>query len=150
VRIPLTYGPGAAGNFRALVKLADTPWWLPFASIANRRSLVHVDDLVEAFVIAATHPASPGRTLIAAHPQPVSTPRLVESLRRALGRPRRLFPMPPALLEAGAGLAGMGARMRRLTRSLEVDPSALMRDLGWEPRKDLDAGIAASLAGWRA
>lgn len=145
VRIPLTYGPGVGGNFAALVRLADTGWWLPLAAIANRRSLVHIDDLVEALILAAAHPDASGRTLLAAHPQPVSTPRLVESIRAAVGRPRRLFAAPPALLEAGAMLVGQGARVRRLTRSLEVDASAFMRDLAWNPRVGLDAGLASWL-----
>lgn len=145
VRIPLTYGPGVAGNFAALVRLADTGWWLPLDAIANRRSLVHIGDLVEALILAAAHPDAAGRTLLAAHPQPVSTPRLVEAIRSAVGRPRRLFAAPPALLEAGASLVGQGARVRRLTRSLEVDASAFMRDLGWNPRVGLDAGLASWL-----
>jgi len=145
VRIPLTYGPGVAGNFAALVRTADTRWWLPLDGIANRRSLVHVDDLVAALILAATHPDAPGRTLLAAHPEPVATPRLVESIRSALGRPRRLFAVPPGLLEAGAALVGQGSRVRRLTRSLEMDPTAFMRDLGWSPRVGLDAGLATWL-----
>ena len=150
VRIPLTYGPGVAGNFAALVRAADTGWWLPLDGIANRRSLVHVDDLVAALVLAATHPDAAGRTLLAAHPEPIATPRLVESIRSALGRPRRLFAVPPGLLEAGATLFGQGARVRRLTRSLEMDPSAFMRDLGWSPRVGLDAGLASWLGRRRA
>jgi nucleoside-diphosphate-sugar epimerase len=147
VRIPLTYGRAAGGNFRALVRLADSGWWLPFAGIANRRSLVHLDDLVEAIVLAASHPDAPGRTFLVAHPQPVSTARLVEAIRSVLGRPRRLFAVPTAILEAGASVAGQGVRIRRLTRSLEVDPSPLMRELAWNPRMDLDAGLAASVRG---
>ncbi len=146
LRIPLTYGRAASGNFRSLVRLADTGWWLPFAAIDNRRSLVHVDDLVEALVLAASHPAAPGRTFLVAHPEAVSTPRLVKTIRGALARPARLFSLPPALLEAGASLAGMGAQVRRLTRSLEIDPSALIRELGWMPRFGLEAGVAASLS----
>jgi len=148
LRIPLTYGRAATGNFRSLVRLADSGWWLPFAAIDNRRSLVHVDDLVEALVLAACHPAAPGRTFVVAHPEAASTPRLVGAIRAALARPARLFRLPPALLEAGASLAGMGSQVRRLTRSLEADPSALIRDLGWAPRFGLEAGIEASLRDW--
>lgn len=145
LRIALTYGPAATGNFRALVRLAGTGWWLPFAAIGNRRSLVHVDDLVEAVVLAAAHPCAAGRTFVVAHPEPVSTPRLVAAIRAALAMPPRLFAMPPAFLEAAATLAGMGDRARRLTRSLEVDPSAIIRELGWAPRFGLEQGVLASL-----
>ena len=76
MRIPLTYGPGVGGNFRALLRLADNGMWLPFAAIANRRSLVHVSNLADALLLAAGHPDAPGRAFIAAHPVPVSTPGL--------------------------------------------------------------------------
>lgn len=150
VRIPLVYGPGAGGNLRDLVRLADSPWWLPFAGVANRRSLVQVDDLVDALLLAAAHAAAPGRVLLAAHPEPVSTPRLITAIRAALGRPARLFALPVAVLESGAALLGQGARMRRLTRSLEVDPGRLVRELGWRPQASLEAGMAAMLQGTRA
>jgi len=149
VRIPLTYGPGVGGNFRALLRLADTGTWLPFAAIRNRRSLVHVSDLADALLLAAGHPEAPGRAFIAAHPVPVSTPELVGAIRRALGRPARLFPFPPLALEAIGVAAGLGARMRRLTRSLEADPATLMATLGWTPRLAMAQGLENTVDAWR-
>ncbi len=149
VRMPLVYGPGVGGNFASLLRLADSGAWLPLASIRNRRSLVHVADLVEALLLAATHPQAPGRDYIAAHPQGVSTPGLVTAIRSALGRPARLFPVPPAVLELAAAAAGMRGRALRLTRSLEVDPSSLMSELGWAPRLDLAQGLVDTVAHWR-
>ena len=149
VRFPLVYGPGVGGNFRALLGLADRGVWLPFAAIANRRSLLHVDDAVDALMAAATHESPPGGTFVAAHPVPVSTPALIESLRGHLGRPRRLFAMPAMLLEAGATVMGQGERMRRLTRSLEVDPSDLEAQLGWTARVALDEGVRGTVVAFR-
>ncbi|MBK6980291.1 MAG: NAD-dependent epimerase/dehydratase family protein [Betaproteobacteria bacterium] len=150
VRIPLTYGPGVGGNFRALVRLADSGAWLPFATLRNRRSFVHVDDLAQALLLAATHPRAPGRAYLAAHPVPVATVDLVRTLRAALGRPARLFASPAFLLESTATLVGMGDRMRRLTRPLEADPQALMDELGWSPRVDIATGIPGTVAAFRA
>ncbi len=149
VRFPLAYGPGVRNNFRDLIGLADSGAWLPFAAIANRRSLVHVRDLASALAIACTHPAAPGRAFIAAHPEPVSTPGLVGALREGLGRPRRLFAVPAAVLEGAAAVAGIGARMRRLTRSLEADPGPLVGELGWRPALPLAEGLRDTLAWWR-
>lgn len=149
LRIPLVYGPGVAGNFRSLARLADSGWWLPFGALANRRSLVHVDDLADAIVLAAAHESAPGHAWNVAHPEPVSTARLVGALRAAVGRPRRLFACPPALLEACAAVAGRGAQARRLTRSLEVDSSAFTRATGWRARVGLEEGVAAMLPGGR-
>ena len=149
VRMPLVYGPGVGGNFASLLKLADSGAWLPLAAIRNRRSLVHVADLAEALLLAATHPQAPGRDYIAAHPEGVSTPGLVTAIRASLGRPARLFPVPAAVLELAAASAGMRAKVLRLTRSLEVDPANLVSELGWTPRLDLARGLVDTVAHWR-
>ena len=72
---------------------------------------------------------------------PVSTPELIRALARALGRSPRLFAFPPALLELAGSLAGRGDTVRRLTRSLGVDDSAIRRELGWQPPFTFDEGI---------
>ncbi|MGZ5583281.1 MAG: NAD-dependent epimerase/dehydratase family protein [Usitatibacter sp.] len=131
VRSPLVYGPDVRGNLRSLIRLADRAWPLPFGALGNRRSFIHVDDLAMLLMECAVHPQAPGRTYLAAHPQSISTRDLVSSMRRALGRPERLISVPAPLLEAAAALAGQGGRVRRLTRSLEIDASAAERDLGW-------------------
>jgi nucleoside-diphosphate-sugar epimerase len=139
VRAPLVFGAGAAGNLRALLRLADTPWPLPFASLHNRRSFVHVDDLVRLLVACALAPAAPGGTFFAAHREPFSTAQLVALLRHALGRPRHLFAFPASALEAAAVLLGQRDAARPLTRSLEVDTSATEGTLGWKAEVPIES-----------
>ena len=131
VRSPLVYGPGVKGNLLALLRLCDSPWPLPFGSLGNRRSFVHVDDLARLLIDCATHPAAAGRTYFAAYERSVSTRELVAGIRAALGRPARLVGVPARALEACAVIAGQGERMLRLTRSLEVDASDAAHELGW-------------------
>ncbi len=148
VRIPLVWGPGVGGNFRALLGLAASGMPLPFAAIDNRRSLVHADDLAEALALAATHPGAVGRVWNAAPAEPVSTPGLVTAMRAALAVPRRLFALPPALLEAAARAIGRGDQARRLTRSLEADGEPLRRELGWRPQRTLEGDLGATVDAW--
>jgi nucleoside-diphosphate-sugar epimerase len=149
VRMPLVWGPGVGGNFRALLGLAASGLPLPFAAIENRRSVVHVDDLAEALLLAATHPKAEGRTWIAAPTESVSTPVLFAAIRAAMAMPVRLFPVPVALLEAAARLAGRGEQVRRLTRSLEADGVPLRQSLGWRPTRSLEGDLAATVDAWR-
>ena len=142
VRSPLVVGAGARANLRALASLADGPWPLPFAAIRNRRTLVHVEDLARLLLACAREPAAAGRVFLAGDPQPASTPFLLRTLRAALGRPARLFPMPRAALEAAAACAGHLQRMRRLTRSLEADLSETTRVLGWRAQVPLERALA--------
>ncbi|MEO7741883.1 MAG: NAD-dependent epimerase/dehydratase family protein [Usitatibacter sp.] len=149
VRAPLVYGEGARGNLHALLRLADSPWPLPFAALDNRRSFIHVDDLAVLLLACSERGEAAGRTYLAAHREPASTQALIVALRAALGRSRRLFPVAPSALEVAASTCGQGERMRRLTRSLEADPSAAERDLGWCAKKTLAHAVADLVRGYR-
>ena len=147
VRPPLVYGAGAAGNLRSLVALVDTPWPLPFAALEAPRSFVHVDDLARLLALCADRDAIPA-LLLAAHPEPMTVRFVAERLRAALGRPRRLFAVPPRVLGGLAALLGRRAQARRLLEPLEVDASATRRVMGWEPRVGPGAAVD-ELAGRR-
>jgi nucleoside-diphosphate-sugar epimerase len=149
VRSPLVYGAGALGNLRELLRLADSPWPLPFASLHNRRSFVHVDDLARLLIACGSDARAAGATFLAAHEQPISTAKLVATLRHKLSRPRRLYSLPATLLEAMAGPLGLTERMRRLTRNLEVDVTQAHETLGWSaqigPEEAIDDMVHAYL-----
>ena len=143
VRSPLVIGEGARGNLHALMRIADSAWPLPFAGIDNRRTFVHVEDLATLLLAAASSSQAPGRVFLAGHPDAVSTPRLARVLRAAMGRPPHLVRLPVPALEMLGAAAGFGERMRRLTRSLEIDPHEARSALGWAPAVPMDDGIAA-------
>jgi nucleoside-diphosphate-sugar epimerase len=149
VRSPLVYGQGARGNLVSLLRLADSIWPLPFASLTAPRSFIHVDDLAELLQACALRPQAPGRIYLAAHRRPSCTRDLVSALREALGRPQRLFAMSPATIETLGTAVGQRERALRLTRALEVDPSAAERDLAWAARRGLETAAADLVAGYR-
>ncbi|MCC7274070.1 MAG: NAD-dependent epimerase/dehydratase family protein [Alphaproteobacteria bacterium] len=140
VRPPLVYGPGAAGNLRALARLVRSGLPLPFAGLDNRRSLVGVGNLATAIETCLRHPAAAGGRFLVADWHP-STAELVRALAAAAGRPPRLWPLPSALFRVLAMLGG-GAALARLTQSLEVDASGLAA-LGWRPATPPAAELAA-------
>jgi nucleoside-diphosphate-sugar epimerase len=149
VRSPLVYGAGVKGNLLALLRLVDSALPLPFAAVDNRRSFVHVDDLARLLVECAVLPQAAGRTFMAAHPDCASTPRLIAAMRRHLGKPRHMFRAPRAALEAAAALTGQRQRMRRLTRSLEVDASQTREALGWFPQIGFETGVEDMVRSYR-
>ena len=69
LRPVLVYGPGVKGNMAELMRLARTRLLLPFGSLAARRSLLSVDNLVEAVHHVLMAPAPLRRPLIVADPQ---------------------------------------------------------------------------------
>ncbi len=117
---------------------------LPLASIHNRRSFIFLDNLLDLIASALDHPAAPGHALLMRDDEELSTPALFQRLAQKLKRRARLFPFPPALLEASLRAAGRASAANALLRSLSVDDQPTRTLLGWQPRASLDEGVAAT------
>jgi UDP-glucose 4-epimerase len=141
LRPVLVYGPGVKGNMAALVKLAQLALPLPLGGLSGRRSLLSVENLVDAIdaVLRADTPLR--RPLIVADPEPLSLPEMVTALRYGLGRRPGLLPVPQVLLGQALRLFGRGEAYERLAGSLVASPAALM-NLGWQPRVTSQDGLA--------
>jgi len=145
LRPPLVYGPGVKGNFLRLLRLVECGMPLPFASIGNRRSLIYVDNLVDALITCIDAPAARGKTYLVSDGEDCSTPALIAGIAAAMGKPSRLWPCPASLLNLGATLIGRRAEALRLTGSLQIDAGSLRRELGWNPRYTLDQGLSETV-----
>lgn len=142
LRTPLVYGPGVKGNFLKLMAAIAAGRLLPLGLITgNRRSLVFVGNLCAAILTALEHPAAAGKTFLVSDGEDISTSSLTRRIDQALGKPARLLPVPPALLQFAGGLIGRAASVARLTGSLQVDSSALSHDLNWSPPYGVDQGL---------
>jgi len=141
VRPPLVYGPGVKANFRRLLRLAALGVPLPLASIDGLRSLIGVRNLCDLLRRCVDHRAAPGRTLLVSDGEDIALPTLVRELAAGMGRPARLFSMPPGLLRALANLVGKGATFDKLTASLQVDASETFEVLSWRPPVSLREGL---------
>src|ERR1700741_4225328 len=73
---PLVYGPGVKANFLALMSAVARGIPLPLASIDNRRSLIYVDNLVDAILRCLELPRAAGMPLGVTDGAPVSIPQL--------------------------------------------------------------------------
>lgn len=142
IRPPLVYGPGVKGNFRSLLKLAGLPVPLPFGAIDNRRSLVYLGNLVDFICAAAEHPTAANQTFLVSDGDDLSTTRLLQQLRMALGRRPMLVPVPPILFRAAGTLFGKRSLVQRLCGSLQVDIAKARRLLGWQPPFTVQQGLA--------
>jgi nucleoside-diphosphate-sugar epimerase len=141
IRPPLVYGPGVKGNLRRLMGWIARGVPLPLASVRNARSLVALDNLASAIVLALAHPAAAGRTYLISDQQDLSTPDLIRTIAAGMGLRAPLWPMPVALLRAAGALAGKGDEVARLTGSLVVDSGLISRELGWRPPRTPQEGL---------
>lgn len=141
LRPPLIYGPRVKGNFLRLMQAVARGYPFPLASTRNRRSLIYVDNLVDAILACVESPAAAGNTYLVSDGEDVSTPDLIRLLAGALGVPARLFPCPEVILKFGAALLGKSDAAARLTDSLQVDSSKIRNELGWQPQLTLAQGL---------
>ncbi|MCF8106517.1 MAG: SDR family oxidoreductase [Desulfohalobiaceae bacterium] len=132
-RPPLVYGPLAPGNFARLFRLIDRGVPLPLGAVRNRRSLVAVDNLVDLILTCLDHPAAASKTFLVSDGHDLSTPELISRLAEAMGRPARLFPVPPGLLRLAGRLTGHSVEVKRLIDSLQVDIGYTCGTLNWRP-----------------
>ena len=149
LRPPLVYGPGVKANFLRLLGLVARRVPLPFASLDNRRSLIHAGNLCAAVLAAVTAPRAAGRTFLVSDGEDVSTPALVQAIARALEVKPRLVPCPPTALRALAAVLGRSGEAARLTGSLQVDASRIRRELAWQPPHTLAQGLAETARWYR-
>ncbi|MBW2641486.1 MAG: NAD-dependent epimerase/dehydratase family protein, partial [Deltaproteobacteria bacterium] len=140
-RPPLVYGPGVKANFLRLLKVVDRGIPLPLANVNNRRSLVYIENLLDAIVICMTHPKAPGQTFLVSDGRDLSTPEVIWLIAKAMGRKARLFSFPPIMLKTMGKIIGRSAEIDRLTGSFCVDSSKIRTMLGWNPPYTLEEGI---------
>jgi UDP-glucose 4-epimerase len=150
LRPALVYGPGMKGNLPRLIEAVRRGWCPPLPETGNRRSLVHVDDLAQALLLAAAQPAAAGQTYFVTDGQPLSGRELYLVLRRALGLSIPRWTLPASVLHGAAGLVDgvlwlAGRRERRARAALDkllgwacYDSSRIQRELGYRPEWTLE------------
>jgi UDP-glucose 4-epimerase len=63
----------------------------------------------------------------------------------SLGRPARLFKVPPKFLDAISWLLSKEMELERLTGSLTVDDTKIRRELGWKPPFTTEYGLKKTI-----
>jgi nucleoside-diphosphate-sugar epimerase len=142
LRPMLVYGPDPKGNIARLKWLADLPLPLPFASLTAPRSLLALDNLVEAIRFALEDERAANETFIVADAETISVAEIIAILRDASGRRPALVPVPPGLMSFACGLIGRREQWDQLAGSLVAPPAKLMA-AGWRPVTDPRAAFAA-------
>jgi nucleoside-diphosphate-sugar epimerase len=150
VRTPLVYGPHVKGNFRSLLNICAKALPLPLGHLQNRRSLIYVGNLADALITCLTHAKATGNLYLVRDGDDVSTTALINSTAQALGKPARLFPVPGLLLRVGGALTGKSGMVSRLIESLEIDDSAIRRDLDWTPPFTMVQGLTETATWYKS
>jgi UDP-glucose 4-epimerase len=135
LRLPPVYGEGMKGNMAALMRLAGTALPLPGGALTGVRSLLSCEAAAGAVLHLLTRPGPLRPAYVAGNAAPASMREIMTAFREGFGRPPRIFPMPPRLLELATALHGKGAAWQALTATQICDPSLLVSE-GWKPETD--------------
>lgn len=161
VRPPWVYGPGD-GDTLTLFRMASRGLFPRVRGGRMEFSIVHVDDLVEALLLAGSSPASRGRTYYVSDGEVHTVGELGALLLAAAGG-GRVVPLPAVVFRAAA-LAGEAAsvltrRPPRLDRHKAAEgleagwvcsDERIRRELGFRPRVPLREGVPATFAWYRS
>jgi nucleoside-diphosphate-sugar epimerase/GT2 family glycosyltransferase len=150
LRSPLIYGAGVKGNLYRLLQLCDLGLPMPLGGIDNRRSLVGLDNLIDALKLAMTSERASGRTYLVSDGEDLSTSDLIAHICHALGRPTRFLNAPQGVYRLTGALSGQSEMIDRLLNSLVIDNSRIRQELGWRPIQTMADGIAEMAAWYRA
>lgn len=157
LRLSMVYGAGGRGNLERMGRLVARGLFPPLPETGNRRSLVHVDDVVAAMRLVADDPRAGGGTYIVASQEAPSGRQLFDALRAAQGMPPCRWAVPAPLLRL-AGHVGDGLQevmhrrmpldsevVARLLGSAWYSPARIERELGWQARTSLAEGLKEML-----
>ena len=93
----------------------------------------YVDDVINAFFLAAIHEEANGQVYNLGSPEPVSLKKIVETLIQVCGRGSyHLVPFPPEKKRIDIG-------------SYYADYSKIKRELGWAPQISLKEGLRRTI-----
>ena len=158
LRPALVYGPEMQANLPRLIEAVRRGWLPPLPETGNRRSLVHVDDVVQALLLAAAHPVATGQTYWVTDGQPYSGRELYRLIRQALGRPMPRWAVPASVLWGAARLADgvrglIGHRDHKARIMLDkllgwacYDSRRIVNELGYRPVWDLQRALPELVA----
>ena len=158
LRPALVYGPGMQANLLRLIEAVRKGWLPPLPETGNRRSLVHVDDVVQALLLATVHPAAASQTYLVTDGRPYSGRELYRLIRQALRRPMPRWAVPAAVLWGAVNLAdGVSGLIGRRDRKARImldkllgwacyDSQRIVNELGYRPVWDLERALPGLVA----
>src|SRR5437762_3071680 len=133
LRPVIVYGPGAKANIALITRIAALPLPLPFGAFKNRRSLLSVDNLMQAIVLCLDSSATLNQTFIVCDREPITMAEMFATLREAGGHSPRLISIPPPALRTIIVAAGYWQLWDRIGRELVASSEKLIL-AGWSPQ----------------
>ena len=137
IRPSLVYGPDVKGNLKSMLLGVEKGWFPPLPETGNKRSMIHVDDLVRAILLVADDDRANGEIFIATDGTPHSSRYIYNAMCSALGKSIPKWGVPKILFDM-ASLVNPRIKYK-LNKLLgdECYSSAKLESLGFKSKKTL-------------
>jgi nucleoside-diphosphate-sugar epimerase len=157
LRLSMVYGYGGRGNLERMARGIRAGWFPPLPETGNKRSVVHIDDVISAIRLVAERREARGQTYIVASPQAWSGSHIYDTLRQVQSMPLATLRVPAQLLRAGGVIGDVFGTVlgRGMTLNSEVvdrllgsgwySPAKIENELGWRAKVDLYNGFREML-----
>ena len=137
VRPSLVYGAGVKGNLALMRRGIEQGWFPPIPETENRRSMIHVDDLVRALLLTAENKRANGEIFIVTDGVPHSSREIYEAICQSVGKTVPQWSVPKIVFE---GLSLLSPRILYKVDKLlgdEYYSSEKLEELGFRAEKSL-------------
>lgn len=153
IRPCMVYGNTDKGNLPRMIEAIRKGVFPPIPEVHNKRSMVHVEDVVRAAILAAEKPEAAGQVYIVLDGHSYSTRQIYDWIRECLGKTPSSLTMPLALLramaKAGDGIGKLRGRrfmfdsdaLEKLVGSAWYSSAKIERELGFKPMHDLRSSL---------
>jgi UDP-glucose 4-epimerase len=138
VRPALVYGPGVKGNLQLMRRGIEQGWFPPLPETGNRRSMIHVDDLVQALLLVKDDRRTNREIFIATDGKPYSSRDIYNAICHAIGKPAPSWSVPKFLFNT---IAKLSPKLRNKVDKLlgdEYYSSEKLEKLGFRAEKGLE------------
>ena len=137
IRPSLVYGPDVKGNLQLMLSGVEKGWFPRLPETGNRRSMIHVDDLVQAILLVAEDRRANGEIFIATDGVPYSSREIYDSMCSVTGKSIPKWSAPKFLFDI-VSLASPRIKYK-INKLLgdECYSSAKLEGLGFKAKKSL-------------
>lgn len=155
LRLPMVYGDSDKGNLPRMVKAISNNRFPPFPKVENKRSMIHVEDVVQGSILAATNSISIKKTYILVDGVDYSTRQLYELICMSIGKKIPLWSIPKFIFYALAKVGDMlnyftdprkyfgSSNFQKLFGNSFYSCEKAKAELGFYPTHTLDNSIAS-------
>jgi len=160
LRLPLVYGAGNKGNIPRMIAAIDQHRFPPLPRVENRRSMIHIDDVIHAIQLVLKDQRANGKTFIVTDGAARSSREIYLAICRALGR-KSSWAVPASTLRACAWIGDVIEQMfglelplnsvvlDKLLGSAWYSDSRIRRELGYVSRHTLESALPEMIDEYR-